>query len=176
MALRSFAALRPSRSTQPLGSKHAGFQPRRLRHHRLIPGWVEHQLRVDLDDGGNQCHLLANVLHQNVTHAATGCGEGDLDRDMAAAILVMTHVAGIHQPQIDDIDRNLRVKAGVQLPPDQFLDVFVARILGQRDRLRWLLADGIGVFASDAEKVAFDSMFIADFSGFGNTRRFANSL
>src|SRR5690606_15228906 len=63
---------------------------------------------------------------------------------------------------------NLRVEAGAQLAPDQRLHVLVAGILGQLQRRRRLLADGVGVLAGDAEQVAFHEHRIAATQALGD--------
>ncbi len=56
-------------------SEHAGFELGRVGHHRMRPGWIEHQIHVRFDDGGDHLQLGSRVVHQNVAHAAARRGE-----------------------------------------------------------------------------------------------------
>src|SRR5689334_17096424 len=72
-------------------SEHAGLQPGRLGHHRLIPRRIEHQLDVGDRDGRNDFQLLFDVLHQHVTHPASRCGQRESYIEGPLAVRLHAH-------------------------------------------------------------------------------------
>src|SRR5271166_1458877 len=73
---------------------HSGLQAGGFRHHRMIPGRIEHQFDVGVSDGRHYLHLAAHVLHQDLTHAATRRRQGHLDVHGARGVLVPRYLAG----------------------------------------------------------------------------------
>src|SRR3954463_6907340 len=70
--LDSSSAMLPMSVQPDMGLlEHPCLQAGRLGHHRLIPGRVEHQLDVRPGHRRDDFQLLFNVLHQDVSHAAT---------------------------------------------------------------------------------------------------------
>src|SRR5690554_1854961 len=55
-----------NRFTRLLESEEAGLEPRGLRHHRLIPRRVEHELDLGALDGRDQLDLLADVGGEDI--------------------------------------------------------------------------------------------------------------
>src|SRR5256886_1030522 len=148
--------------------KHPGLQACGLGHHGLVPGGIEGQRHARLAHRRDPLNLVAYVLHQDLAHTAPRGGEGDLRLHGAGAVLVLPHVAGVHQTQVDDVDRDLRVVAGAHLLPGELahiLFVGIGRQLGCFDRL---LADGVGVLAGDAEQVALEVHGEAAAEGLGD--------
>src|SRR6185437_16209965 len=78
------------------------------------------------------------------------------DVDLAPAVVEPLQRAGVDEPELDDVDRNLGIEARAQLLPDELLDVLVAGAFGQFERRRRLLAERVRVGAADAEQVAVD--------------------
>ena len=76
--------------------------------------------------------------------------------DFARAVVARLHRRFVHQPEVDDVDRNLGVEARAQLLPHQLLDFVVGRAGGQFERLGRFLADRVGILARHAEQIAFD--------------------
>ena len=68
----------------------------------------------------------------------------------------MLDLAAINQPEINDIDRNLRVVAGFHLFPDQLLNVLIAGIVRQGQLTFRLLAQRIRVLAVDTKQMPLD--------------------
>src|SRR3989440_208245 len=149
-------------------SEHPGLQARGLGHHGLVPGGIEGERHARLAHGRAPLDLVAHVLHQNLAHAAPRGGEGDLRLHGAGAVLVLRHVAGVHQSQIDDVDRDLRVVAGAHLLPGELAHILFVGIGRQLGRLDRLLADGVGVLARDAEQVALEVHGEAAAEGLGD--------
>src|SRR6267154_4941122 len=137
-------------------SHHAGLQPRFVRHHGLVPRRVEHQFHVGSRHSGNDFDLAAHVLDQDLAHAAAGRGQGHLDVDVAGRIVVPGDLALVHQPQVDNIYRDLGVVASLELPPDDALDVLLGgagRNFGCNGRR---LTDRVRLMSGDAEQVSVD--------------------
>src|SRR6202165_6045037 len=137
-------------------SHHAGLQTSFVRHHGLVPGRVEHQFDIRSRNRRDYLHFVAHVLDQYLAHSAARRRQGHLDVDRAGRIFVLADIAFVNQPQVDDIDRNFRVIASLELLPHDVLDVFfrsARRHLGRRCRG---LADGVRILAGDAEQVAVD--------------------
>src|SRR5580700_4658748 len=135
-------------------SKHARLQTCRLGHHGLVPGRIEGELHLDLAHGWNALNLIAHVVDQDIAHAAPRGGEGDLDFHRARAVRVRFDLAFVHEAQVHDVDRDLRVVAGTHLLPGELLDVVLDGVGGQLRSLDRLLSDGVRVLAADAEQVA----------------------
>src|ERR1700685_4527485 len=88
-----------------LCSHHARLQARLVGHHGLIPRRIKYQFNIRLRDRGDDLHLVAYILHQNLAHAAARRGQSHLDVDRARRVLVLADVALVDQSQIDDVDR-----------------------------------------------------------------------
>src|SRR5690554_4765730 len=112
-------------------SEHAEFQPGLLAHHLTTPGRVEDDLGMHLADLRGAEDLVAGVGGDDVAHAAAGCGQRHADGDDALPGDQALDAAAVDQPQVDDIDRDLRVEAGAQLVPDELLDLLLGGVLGQ---------------------------------------------
>src|ERR1700681_3823263 len=137
-------------------SHHAGLQPRLIRHHGLVPRRVEDQFHVGSRHGRNDFDLAANVLDQSLAHAAPGRGQGHLDLDVAGRIVVPGDFALVHQPQVDNVYRDLGVVASLELLPDDALDVLLGgagRYLGCNGRR---LTDRVRLMPGNAEQVSVD--------------------
>src|SRR5256885_4611732 len=148
--------------------KHPGLQARGLGHHALVPGGIEGQRHARLAHRRDALDLVAHVIDQDLAHAATGGGEGDLHLQRAGAVLVLRHVAGVHQTQVDDVDRDLRVVAGAHLLPGELAHILFAGIGRQLGGFDRLLADGVGILAGDAEQVALEVHGEAAAEGLGD--------
>src|SRR5204862_6113386 len=92
-------------------SEHPGLEPRRFGHHGLVPGRIDGELDARLAHRGDPSDPVAHVLDQDIAHATAGGGKRDLAVHGAGAILVLRDVATVHQPEIDDVDRNLGIVA-----------------------------------------------------------------
>src|SRR5690606_16413284 len=79
---------------------------------------------------------------------------GHAHLDQALAVVAMGDVGLVDQAKVDDVYRDLGIEAGAHLRPHQPLDRGIVGALLQLQRLRRLLADGVGVVAGDAEQVA----------------------
>src|SRR5947208_5919923 len=149
-------------------SEHPGLQARGLGHHGLVPGGIEGQRHTRLAHSRDPLDLVAYVIDQNLAHAAPRGGEGDLHRHRAAAVLVLRHVACVHQTQVDDVDRDLRVVAGAHLLPGELAHILFGGVRRQLGRFDRLLADGVGVLAGDAEQIALEVHGEAPAEGLGD--------
>src|SRR5690606_10552888 len=67
----------------------------------------------------------------------------------------------LHQAEVDDVGRDLRVETGAQLLPDQLLHRRLVGAVGQFDRRRDLLADRVRVLPGDPEQVGFHEHRVA---------------
>src|SRR6202522_4220312 len=156
---RRSVSLRATTVVQPDSSRyshHSRLQTSLLGHHAVIPWRIEHQLHVRARHGGNDLHLIAHILNQNLPHAAAGSRERHLDVDRAGIVDILGDIAFVYQAEIDDIDRDLRVVAGLELLPYHVLDVLFGGARRDFRRFGRRLADGIAVLAGDAEQVAVD--------------------
>src|SRR5216684_4320955 len=128
---------------------HAELQLRRVRHHAAVPDRIKHYFDVRVLDAGEPLHLVLDVGRQHRTHAAAGGGEGHLDLHVLPAILGRLELAEIDQAEVDDVDRDLRVIARLELTPHLLLQ------LVRRDLLGWRGLDGaLGGLADRFEVLA----------------------
>src|SRR5882724_4918626 len=137
-------------------SHHAGLQPRLIRHHGLVPRRVEDQFHVGPRHGRNDFNLAAHVLDQGLAHAAAGRGQGHFNVDRAGRIVVLGDFTLVHQPQVDNVYRDLGVVASLELLPDDALDVLfggAGRYFGCQGRC---LTDRVRIMPGDAEQVSVD--------------------
>src|SRR6185295_1733153 len=100
-------------------SEHSELQACRFRHHRGIPGRVPDQLHVGGGDAGDALHLALYLAGERTCHRAAGGREGHLDLDGAVAL----DVDVVDEPQLVDVDRDLRIEDGLESFDDPVLDV-----------------------------------------------------
>ena len=94
----------------------------------MIPWRIKDQFNAHIGNGRNDDNFLLSVLDEDFAHAATRCGQRHVDADGSLAILAWNHIQAIDQTEIDNVDWNLGVVAGLQLLPDNFLDVLVGGV------------------------------------------------
>src|SRR5512146_655149 len=104
-------------SIQDTSVVHPCLEPRLFGHHALVPGGIERQLDARFPYGGDALDLVPDVVDQDLAHAAAGGGEGQAHLDGSGAILVGLDGTVVHQAQVHDVDRDLRVVAGTHLRP-----------------------------------------------------------
>ena len=83
---------------------------------------------------GERFDFRFHVRGEDRAHAAAGGGEGHLDLDVLRAVGVF-ELAEVDEAEVDDVDGDLGVVAGLELVPDQLfellgVDVFAGRELG----------------------------------------------
>src|SRR6185312_9560457 len=125
-----------------------------LGHHALVPGRVERQLDACFAHRGYALDLVLHVIDQDLAHPAAGGRESQAHLAGACPVLVGLHGAVVHQAEVDDVDRDLRVVAGPHLRPGELAHVVLGGVGRQFRRLHRLLADGIGILAGDTKQVA----------------------
>src|SRR5437879_525679 len=133
-------------------SEQPQLQPGRLGHLVRSPGWIEDDLDVELADPREAADLSLHVLLEDLTHPAAGGGEGHADLDAPVAVGEGERFDAVDQPEIDDVDRDLRIVDGPEDIPDHFFtELFGLITPSARGRLA---AQRVRVFAGNADHVA----------------------
>lgn len=147
---------------------HAGFELGGLGHHAAVPGWIEHEFNIGFADGRQHFDFLAHVGHQDFAHTAARSRQRHGDVYLAAAVTQFFDVAGIDEPEFNDIDWNFRIEAGSHLLPNCRFDFFIAGGFADRRQVHGFLAERVGILIANAEQIAFDENGEAATEGLGD--------
>src|SRR5207248_6784093 len=120
-------------------------------HAARAPRRIPHDFDADLPDPREALDLAADVLPEDVPHAAARCRHAHVDLD-AVALGERHGFAAIDEAEVHEIDRDLRIEHRLQLLPDPLLVEGALRGRG-RSRRR-LLPERVGVFPGDAKEAA----------------------
>lgn len=124
------------------------------KRHGLVPRRVEGNLDDGFPDARHCLDLVLDVGGDDAAHAAARRGQRHVDLDDLLAVAGVLHLAAIDQAEVDDVDGYLGVVAGLELLPDQPLDVLVGGVLGQLRLPERFLAERVGVLAGDARQLS----------------------
>src|SRR6185437_15602377 len=123
-------------------------KPSSFRHHERSPRRIEYNLDTDILYSGEWAEFLFNVGLEHISHSATRSGHGHGDINVVTAVF-FRDAAGIHEPKIDDIDRDFRVVNGLELVPYRLFAEL--RSVGL---LRRLKAESVRIARIHAHKLA----------------------
>src|SRR5690625_3836235 len=136
-------------------SDHAGLQSCGLGHHVLGPRRVENQFYFDAGYAVKLTDFVPDLRGQDIAHATARRGQRHRDDHGPRAVVQVLDFALVDQPQINDVDGNFRVVAGLEPFLDQlfqllFAGAVIARILfldflAQRVRIRTVNAKQIAL-------------------------------
>lgn len=109
-------------------------------------------------------NLVARIGSDDIAHAAARRGQRHANGDDALTADQALDTTPVHQPQIDDVDRDFRIETGAQLIPDELLDLVIAGGFRQRRSWQCFKPQGIEIatldqiqppFVSNADRAAF---------------------
>jgi hypothetical protein len=138
-------------------SRTPQLQASNFRHAAGVPRRIPHHLDIGRFDPRDAQHFGAHILLKDPAHSTTRRGHRHLHLDLVFTVADRRRLAHVHQPQIHDIHRNLRVKDGAQLRPYFFLFEWPLVALLHRLRRRGqgeLLSEGIGIPPVDPDHPA----------------------
>ena len=103
--------------------------------HGLVPWRVPDEFDIGFVDAGEGFDLGFGFLGEDGAHAAAGGGEGHLDGDEGAVAVAWGDLAIVDEAEVDDVDGDFGVVAGLELVPDALFIDGGAGVRGRR-RLR----------------------------------------